>query len=57
MTVRDAQESAITASQLAPADDREAALVTGLAPGAYTTIVRGGTDDVGIGLVEIYDLR
>jgi len=54
---RDTQESAIIASELAPADDREAALLTTLPPGAYTAIVRGGSDDVGIGLVEIYDLR
>lgn len=37
------------------AGSRDAALLSTLAPGAYTAVVRGQGDSVGLGLVEIYD--
>ena len=42
---------------LAPTDTRESALVTTLAPGAYTAIVRGVGNTTGIGLVEVYHVQ
>ncbi|MEY2560145.1 MAG: hypothetical protein QOG51_560 [Verrucomicrobiota bacterium] len=53
---QDNQEQEITKTGLAPADRREAAIVTALAPGNYTAVVRGGSDNTGTGLVEVYDL-
>ncbi len=52
---RDSQQAEIEAAGLAPADDRESAIVATLAPGAYTSIMRGVGGTTGIGLVEIYD--
>ena len=51
---REVQEAEIIATNLAPTDDRESAIVITLAPGAYTAILRGTTN--GVGLVEVYDL-
>ncbi len=51
---KDTQEAEIEATGLVPTDDREAAIVVTLAPGAYTAILRGTTN--GVGLVEVYDL-
>jgi uncharacterized delta-60 repeat protein len=53
---RGAQEQEIIASQIAPQDDREAAIIATLQPGAYTATVSGKAGSTGIGLVEIYDL-
>lgn len=53
---RASQEESITATGIAPADDREAALLQTLRPGSYTAIVRGATDTTGTALVEVYDL-
>lgn len=53
---RDTQETAIENSQLAPSDDREAAVIATLQPGAYTAIVRGEGGTTGVGLVEVYEL-
>lgn len=39
----------------APSDDREAALIVTLAPGAYTAIVSGVNRTTGVALVEVYD--
>jgi hypothetical protein len=50
------QEAEIEATTLAPTDDRESALVRPLAPGNYTTIVRGKDNTTGVGLVEVYNL-
>ena len=50
------QSAEIKASGLAPADDREAALIASLLPGNYTAVVSGTQNTAGIGLVEIYDL-
>jgi CSLREA domain-containing protein len=46
----------IEATGIPPANDLESAIVRTLAPGAYTAIVRGKNDSIGIGLVEAYDL-
>ena len=51
------QAAAITASGHQPADDRESAILVTLAPGAYTTIVRGAGGTTGVGLVEVYDME
>jgi hypothetical protein len=49
-----ANASEITASGLAPTDDRESALQVALEPGAYTVIVSSGDGSTGIGLVEVF---
>jgi hypothetical protein len=54
---KDTQESEIAATGLAPGADSEAALVTTLAPGAYTVILRGQNGGTGIGLMDAYDLE
>ena len=50
------QSAQITASGLAPTDDREAALIANLPPGSCTAVVSGSNNATGVGLVEIYDL-
>ena len=40
-----------------PSDDRESAAVASLVPNAYTAIVRGKGDTIGVGLVEVYALQ
>lgn len=51
----DSQASEIAATGLAPADAHEAAIVMTLAPGEYTSVLRG-TAGTGTALLEIYDL-
>src|SRR5204863_173759 len=53
---RSDQQAEIAASSIAPTDDNEPAVVWTLAPGNYTTIVRGVNNTTGIALVEMYDL-
>jgi uncharacterized protein (DUF1800 family) len=53
---RSDQEEQINASTLAPTDNREPALIASLAPGNYTTVVRGAQNSSGVGLLEMYDL-
>jgi uncharacterized delta-60 repeat protein len=53
---RDFQEDEIVGTTLAPADDREAAIVATLIPGTYTAVVRGHDNESGVSLVELYDL-
>jgi hypothetical protein len=53
---KESQQAEIEQSGLAPADDRESAIIRTLAPGPYTAIVRGKNGTAGIGLVEVYDL-
>jgi uncharacterized delta-60 repeat protein len=53
---RDDQAAEITATGLAPSNDRESAIVQDLAPGNYTAIVRGSDDTPGVALIEAYDL-
>jgi len=50
------ERQAIIDSTIPPANNLESAIVRSLAPGAYTTIVRGVNQSTGVGLVEIYDL-
>ncbi len=49
---RETQETEITATQIAPGDDRESAVLATLVPGNYTAIVRGHGDSTGVALVE-----
>lgn len=51
------QAAALTAAGMAPTNNKEAAVIKFLTPGAYTAIVQGrnGTP-TGVGLVEIYNL-
>jgi N-acetylneuraminic acid mutarotase len=44
-------------SALAPSQDAEAAILTTVAPGSYTAIVRGEGNTTGVALVEVYDLE
>ena len=41
---------------LTPTSSKEAAITTTLAPGAYTAIVRGVNQSVGIGIVEVFEV-
>ncbi len=51
-----ADQMVLVANKLAPKDDAESALVQTLAPGGYTAIVRGVGGDMGVALVEVYDI-
>jgi uncharacterized protein (DUF1800 family) len=53
---RTSQQSEIIATGLPPSNDKESALLETLNPGAYTAIVRGVNNAIGVGLVEVYDL-
>jgi hypothetical protein len=50
------QPHAIVATELAPSDDRESAIIAFLRPGNYTAVVRGKDDTTGVALVEAYRL-
>jgi hypothetical protein len=50
------QSAAIGASQLAPSNGLESAIIADLAPGSYTAVVRGLGNTVGTGVVDAYDL-
>lgn len=50
------QRAEIEATTIPPANDKEAALIATLPPGAHTAIVSGVAGGTGIGLVEVYDL-
>jgi hypothetical protein len=51
------QQGDITATGLAPNNDAEAAILTRLAPDAYTAIVSGKGGNSGVALVEVYQLQ
>lgn len=53
---RDSQQAEIFATGLAPADDRESAILALLSPGSYTAIVAGKGVATGVALVEFYNL-
>jgi phospholipase/lecithinase/hemolysin len=54
---KDTQPTAIKATLLAPADNREAVIVASLAAGNYTAIVRGNNSTTGVALVEAYRIQ
>ncbi|HKP04681.1 MAG TPA: hypothetical protein VJU77_15115 [Chthoniobacterales bacterium] len=54
---RESQEQALLNANLAPTNDLESAILSNLAPGAYTAVLRGLGNATGIGLVEVYDLE
>lgn len=54
---RDSQEAEIEATGIPPNDDAESAILSTLAPGSYTAIVRGVGDTTGVALVEAYGLN
>ena len=54
---KDTQEAQLNADGLAPTSDLEAAIDATLPPGAYTAIVRGNGNGVGVATVEVYDLN
>jgi N-acetylneuraminic acid mutarotase len=54
---RTTQEAEIIGTTIPPSHDLESAIVTTLAPAAYTAIVRGVGDTTGIALVEAYALQ
>ena len=51
------QSQEIEATGLAPANSREAAIVSTLVPGNYTAVVHDAGQGTGIGLVEVYNLE
>jgi hypothetical protein len=53
---RDDQEQQIIDTTIPPLDERESAIVANLRPGAYTAIVGGTNDSIGVALVEVYAL-
>ena len=54
---RQTQAAELQAVNLAPTDDREAALLATLVRGNYTAIVRGKGTGTGIALVEVYNIE
>jgi hypothetical protein len=54
---KESQQADIKATTIPPTDDRESAIVTSLAPGNYTAVVRGKSNTTGVGLVEVYNLQ
>ena len=53
---KDSQQAALAYSLLSPPDDREAAILATLSPGAYTVVLRGKDQSTGVSLVEVYDI-
>jgi hypothetical protein len=51
------QAQALRDAGFAPSNDSESAILTTLAPGAYTAILRSKDGSPGIGLLEVYDLQ
>jgi hypothetical protein len=54
---RQTQQGEIQSFNLAPADDREAAMVASLPRGNYTAIVRGRENTTGVALIEAYNVQ
>jgi hypothetical protein len=52
---KDSQQAAIQASNLAPTNDRESAIITSLRGGAFTAIVGSATGAPGLAVVEVYN--
>ena len=53
---KDTQQTAISATPLAPTNDRESAILTSLHGGAFTAIVGSATGTSGTVVVEVYNL-
>ncbi|HEX8076949.1 MAG TPA: NHL repeat-containing protein [Chthoniobacterales bacterium] len=53
---KDSQQGAISATTLAPTNDREAAILTTVGGGAFTAVVGSATGESGTAVVEVYDL-
>ena len=53
---RSDQESEIIDTGIPPTNDLESAIVATLPPEAYTAIIRGKNDTIGVGLVEVFQL-
>jgi len=51
------QQAEIEGTGIPPTNDRESALLETLSPGNYTAILRGKNGEIGIGLVEAYNLQ
>jgi uncharacterized repeat protein (TIGR03803 family) len=49
-------QAEVEATNLAPTNDLESAIVATLTPGAYTAILSGKNNGTGVGVVEVYDL-
>lgn len=54
---QETQKSELEIRGLAPADNREAAILTTLAPGSYTAVVSGAPGQNGVALIEVYCLN
>ena len=54
---KDSQRAEIEATGIPPTHDLESAMVRMVAPDSYTAIVRGANNSIGVGLVEIYNIR
>jgi hypothetical protein len=52
-----ANQVEVEATGIPPTNDLESAIVTTLAPGAYTAILKGTNNGTGVGVVEVYDLN
>ena len=52
---KDTQRSQIEGTIFQPADDRESVILATLSPAAYTAILSGKNNGVGIGVIEVYD--
>ncbi len=53
---KDTQQAEIEATNLAPTEESESAILATLSPDSYTAIVRGKDDTTGVALVEVYNL-
>ena len=54
---RDAPNQQEISDSIPPSHDLESAILTTVAPGGYTVVVRGENDSTGVALVEVYDLE
>lgn len=54
---KDSQQTEIAATGLAPAEDKESAILETLPAGAYTAVVAGKNNSTGVGLIEAYNLQ
>jgi hypothetical protein len=54
---RSTQETAISATGVAPTRDAESAIIATFSPGPYTAIVRGANGTTGVAVVEVYQLN